>query len=98
MTDVTPLTHTFTAPDGSVHCRCGLAEAAALAAPTTAGLDVERLGFADLLSIGEALLEHYPPDTIVCSHSVKADIGARSAAAIADVIASCRTRLTEPES
>ena len=29
MTDVTPLAHTFTAPDGSVHCRCGLAEAAA---------------------------------------------------------------------
>ena len=53
-------------------------------------LVAERLGFDDLLTIGEALLEHYPPDTIVCSHSVKADVGARTVAGIADLIASCR--------
>jgi len=56
-------------------------------------LDVERLGFADLLSIGEALLEHYPPHTIVCTHNPDADIGARTTAAIGDLIASCRAAL-----
>jgi hypothetical protein len=59
--------------------------------------DVERLGFTDLLDIGEALLAHYPPDTIVCSHSVKADVGAQTAAGIADVIASCRAALRSPD-
>ena len=57
-------------------------------------LDVERLGFRDLLDIGQAILDRaYPPDTIVRSHDVKADIGANTTAAIADLIASCRARL-----
>lgn len=68
-----------------------------VSAYAAAPLDVERLGFTDLLDIGEALLAHYPPNTIVCSHSVKADIGAQTAAGIADVIASCRAALRSPD-
>jgi hypothetical protein len=72
-------------------CRtCGAKSYEPLTRSDPAPLDVERLGFADLLTIGEALLEHYPPDTIVCSHSHKADIGAQTAAGVADIIASCR--------
>lgn len=69
----------------------------ALTAADSRGLDVELLGFTDLLDIGSALLAHYPPDTIVCSHSVKADIGAQTAAGIADLIASCRAALTDAD-
>jgi hypothetical protein len=53
-------------------------------------LDAETLGFDDLLRIGSAILTKYPPDTIVCSHDERADIGARTVAAIADLIESCR--------
>jgi hypothetical protein len=60
-------------------------------------LDVERLGFADLLDVAEAILSKYPPDTIVCSHLHRADIGSRTVAAIADLIESSRARSgTEP--
>lgn len=53
-------------------------------------LDMERLGFRDLLDVAEAVLSKYPPDTIVCSHLHRADIGARTVAAIADLIESAR--------
>ena len=46
MTDVTPLPHTFTAPDGSVHCRCGLAEAAARSETPGLRERIEALPFA----------------------------------------------------
>jgi hypothetical protein len=59
-------------------------------APTPAGLDEERLGFYDLLDMADAILRHYPPDTIVCSHLHRADVGARTVAAIADLIESAR--------
>ena len=50
----------------------------------------DALGFTDLLDVAEAILHKYPPDSIVCSHSVRADRGALTTAAIADLIASCR--------
>jgi hypothetical protein len=78
-------------------CRCRNDGEVAATPAADSQLDVERLGFTDLLDIGSALLAHYPPDTIVCSHSVKADIGAQTAAGIADVIASCRAALTDPD-
>ena len=65
------------------------------ASPAPAPLDVERLGFYDLLDVADAILTNYPPDTIVCSHSVKADRGALTTAAIADLIASARLQ-SEP--
>jgi hypothetical protein len=58
--------------------------------PALAGLDVERLGFRDLLDVADAILTKYPPDTIVCSHLHRADVGARTVAAIADLIESAR--------
>ena len=60
------------------------------AAPRAEALDVDALGFTDLLDVAEAILHKYPPDSIVCSHSVRADRGALTTAAIADLIASCR--------
>lgn len=53
-------------------------------------LDVDALGFYDLLDVADAILTKYPPETIVCSHVERADKGARTTAAIADLIASCR--------
>lgn len=70
-------------------------DAARAASPAPAPLDVERLGFYDLLDVANAILTNYPPDTIVCSHSVKADRGALTTAAIADLIASARLQ-SEP--
>ncbi len=55
----------------------------------------ERPTFTDLLDIADDILAHYPPDTIVCSHDGKADIGAQTVAGIADLIASCRASLME---
>jgi hypothetical protein len=64
---------------------------------TAEGLDVERLGFYDLLDVADALLRRYPPDTIVCSHRDEADPGARTVAAIKDLVDSCRLTTPEPE-
>jgi hypothetical protein len=46
--------------------------------------------FRGLLDVADHILTNYPPDTIVCSHLYRADVGARTVAAIADLIASCR--------
>jgi hypothetical protein len=54
-------------------------------------IDVDALGFYDLLDVAEAILaKAYPPHPLLCSHDPKADIGARTTAAIADLIATCR--------
>jgi hypothetical protein len=76
-------------------CDCGERQYRRIlaAAPPAPALDVERLGFDDLLTIGERLLEHYPPHTIICTHNPGADIGARTTAAIGDLIASCRAAI-----
>ena len=57
---------------------------------TPAALDVDTLGFDDLLDVGEAILRRYPDDTIVCSHHPEADPGALTTAAIADLIRTAR--------
>lgn len=62
--------------------------AAGEAAPPSLGVDA--LDYGDLLDVASALLKRYPPDTIVCSHHPQADIGARSTAAIADLVESIR--------
>jgi hypothetical protein len=59
-----------------------------IAANPVAPLDVERLGYRELLDVATAILTKYPPDTIVCSHNPEADIGARAVAAIADLVQS----------
>ena len=90
------------ASDEYGECGCHAIANDALAAlpaqrePATPELDVERLGFYDLLTIGEALLTKYPPSRLLCSHD-SPDKGPRTTAAIADLIASCRAAEGERE-